>query len=427
MNKNLAKSESSISDRLGVMLAAAAFFLLAWRQHRLVDRYAVNVIYWDQWGIYGNLFQNKSWWSGFCYQLGPHRMGVGFIVFRILANLSGWNSRWDAFSVSFTLIFAAAMAWKLALNCGVRAGASLVAIPLLFFNRHEYAAFSETANISHGAMPIFLMVLYCLSSFLSRPGWRLTMQAGLAFLLIFTGFGLFVGIVAPFLFGLEILQAWRSGDRSRCAWALFALALVAAGWLIFLHGYLFAPAVPNFRFPYGKPHEYFLFLAIMLANFFGVAHAGVADLWVGAAAAAALVAVVVLYACRTIKRGVAEDPVNPIIFLLAAFELIYLVNTAIGRVMLGLGDAPIASRYVVLMIPGGLAIYLALATRARSKLARRLRGRIGAQFRVGKSGRLNVQVDPVEQRSADPRPITLDLGRRAATTMPFVAQMPARA
>src|SRR5580698_8994371 len=120
---------------IGLVLAAGAFVLLAWRQHRFVDHYTVNMLVWDQWWYYGNLATHGSWWSSFAFQLGPHRMGVGLIVTRILADISGWNTRWDAFAVSFTLIGAAALAWKLALRCGVPAGASLVAIPLIFFNR----------------------------------------------------------------------------------------------------------------------------------------------------------------------------------------------------------------------------------------------------------------------------------------------------
>jgi hypothetical protein len=299
-------------------------------------------------------------------------MGVGFLVTRILANLSGWDSRWDAFGVSITVILAAALAWKLALRCGIKSGLSLIAIPLLFFNRHEYAAFSETANISHGAMPMLLIMLYCLSWFLRRPGWRVTFLAGLTFLLIFTGFGLFIGVIAPLLLGLEGLQALRSGDRSRCVWAILAILLISVGWFLFLKKYIYTAAIPNFRFPYERPHEYFLFVAIMLANFLGVAHAGALVLWVGAVFAGAILTVLAVYGRRIVQRGVAEEPVNTIIFSLAAFEVAYLINTAVGRVMLGLDEAPIASRYVILMIPGGLAVYLALATCARPGLARRL-------------------------------------------------------
>jgi hypothetical protein len=82
----------------------ADFICLAWRQHQFVDRYAVNVIFWDQWDFYRPFFQGQGWWAPFSYQRGPHRQGAGFLITEILAGLSGWNSRWDGFGVNFLLM-----------------------------------------------------------------------------------------------------------------------------------------------------------------------------------------------------------------------------------------------------------------------------------------------------------------------------------
>ena len=51
---------------------------------------------------------------------------------------------------------------------------------------------------------------------------------------------------------------------------------------------------------------------------------------------------------------------------------------------------------------------------------------VGSQFGDGKSGSLDVEVDPVEQRPADAGAVALDLGRGAAAAVPGVAQMAAR-
>ena len=45
---------------------------------------------------------------------------------------------------------------------------------------------------------------------------------------------------------------------------------------------------------------------------------------------------------------------------LAVYVLVYCANTAIGRVFLG-PEAPLATRYVTLLIPGMLAIFLQIA------------------------------------------------------------------
>jgi hypothetical protein len=363
-----ARSQSRISGKWGLSIAVIAFGVLAWRQIRMVDRYTVNLMVQDQWWYYQNMAEHGTWWSSFTFQLGPHRMGVGLLVTRVLAGLSGWNSRWDAFAVSFTLIVAAALAWKLALRCGAAAGAGLAAIPLLFFNVHEYAAMTETANLSHGAMPLFLIMLFSLASFARSAAWRLFVQGLLTFLMIFTGFGLFMGAVAPLIFSIEAVQARRSGKHARFGWSVFAIAVAATGWALFFHHYEFTSSISNFRFPYEKPHEYFLFIAIMLANFFGVAGAGPGVIWLGAAVGLAIVLTAGVHGYRLVRKGVAGNPASTVIFCVAAFEVLYLINTSIGRVMLGLDGAPLAPRYVVLIIPGVFAIFLSLANLKSARL-----------------------------------------------------------
>lgn len=103
---------------LGHLAVTATFMILAWRQHFFVDRNAVNLLYWDQWDFYFPLFHDGSLWDIFNYQHGPHRQGIGFILTSLLAQLSGWNSRWDAFGVSFVLTSAAGLGLQLARRCG---------------------------------------------------------------------------------------------------------------------------------------------------------------------------------------------------------------------------------------------------------------------------------------------------------------------
>jgi hypothetical protein len=57
-----APQPNGVSSRKGaaVLLAGAVFVLLAWRQHRLVDRYTVNMLVWDQWWYYWNLAGHGS-------------------------------------------------------------------------------------------------------------------------------------------------------------------------------------------------------------------------------------------------------------------------------------------------------------------------------------------------------------------------------
>lgn len=340
------------------VVVATVFALLALRQHLFVDSYAVNAMFWDQWDFYRPLFQGASLWEMFSWQHGPHRQGVGFLLTAILAELSGWNSRWDAFGVSWVLIGAALLGLQLARRCRV-SGVVLIAIPLLFFNLRQYEIFVGAANISHGAMPMLLLMALCLSWFVERPGARWVLLVFLTFCSIFTGFGIFTGLVVPLVL-LAVLWHGRRrlGEESMI---FLCLAAIAFSWLLFAQGYRFDPAVQGFRFPHERPWEYLLFMATMLNNFFGIRGHDAATLGVGLLLLLGLASLAGLHLSRLCRHGLVGQERSAVIATLALFALIYCAQTAVGRVVLGWREAAGSSRYVPLLIPAGLAIFLHLA------------------------------------------------------------------
>jgi hypothetical protein len=81
---------------------------------------------------------------------------------------------------------------------------------------------------------------------------------------------------------------------------------------------------------------------------------------------AALTAICAWNGRRIVRSGVAREPRSVVLFCLAAFALLYCANTAVGRVHMG-PSASLSSRYVTLLIPGGLALFLQLALLGRRK------------------------------------------------------------
>jgi hypothetical protein len=325
------------------------------------------MMFGDQWDFYEPMFRGQGWWQTFAHQHGPHREGAGLILTRILASISGWDSRWDAFAASLLLIGAAALGIRLARHFGIPGHSLLLAaVPLLFLNVHQYETFVGPVNLSHGAMPVALFMAYCLSWFLLGTLWRLTAVAALTFLLIFTGFGLFVGLLTPLLVGFEAITACRDRDWGHASVAAAAAAVTAVGWMLFARGYTFQPAVAGFRFPYEQPLEYFVFVGRMLGNFFGTAVLSRWQLVLGLLTAAALVAIGAWNAIRCLRNGVAEDPRSVVLFCLSGFTLLYCSNCAVGRVFTG-AIAPLAPRYATLLIPGGMAILLQAASMPRRR------------------------------------------------------------
>lgn len=351
------------------LLPAAAFAALAWRQLRFIDRQVVNVLFFDQWGFYYPLFHAQSWWETFDRRHGPHRQGIGLVVTRLLAPLTGWNSRGDAFALSAVLILSALLALLLLRRCESRAGfAAALAVPVLFFNAHQFEVFVGATNLSHGAMPVLMLLLFSLACFIRSPGLRLSVLSILTFNLVFTGFGAFAGMVAPVLFAAEAVQAFRAGDRRRAAYAGLALAGVGATWFLFFRGYVFDPAAADFRFPYEKPLQYPVFVARMLAHFYGLSASGLAPILVGFGLVLALLATCLRHGWTVLRRGVGEHPRSAALFFLAAYEIAFCASDAVGRVMGG-DSAPLASRYVTLVIPAALLIVLELSALSRPKAA----------------------------------------------------------
>ena len=347
--------------RWTLFLAGASFFVfLAWRQHRFVDHYAVNMMFWDQWDFYTPFFNDQDSWAIFTRQHGPHRQGAGFLVAHVVAELGRWNSRWDAFTVSFTLMAAALAGLNVAMKCGCPVWLSLPLIGLIFFNLRQYEGFVGASNLSHGAFPLLLFMLYALSWFVRTPALRLALLSILNFLLIFTGFGLFVGLITPVLLLVEMVHVFKAGQILRAWLALGALALSAFSWMLFSRGYVFSPAVDGFHFPHERPWEYFYFMGLMLANFHGIPGHHFPSIVAGLLIVTALVVLCMHHGWRIARKGIDDQRVGVVIFCLAAYALLYCLNTAVGRVSLGLDAAPAASRYVTLLIPAALALCIAV-------------------------------------------------------------------
>jgi len=116
---------------------------------------------------------------------------LGLLITNLLAQASDWNSRWDAFAVSFATMAASALAVWLAVKQGFRFGAATLFCGLLFLNLRQFESFLSAANLSAAAMPLVLLISACLCWLVRRPWLRAGALGLISFMLIFTGYGLF--------------------------------------------------------------------------------------------------------------------------------------------------------------------------------------------------------------------------------------------
>ena len=239
-----------------------------------------------------------------------------------------------------------------------------VIIPLLFFTPVQYYSLVGAINLSHGPLPLLLVVLCCLAWTITNTYWKYATVLVLNFFLIYTGFGLFMGLVTPVLFGLELY--WR---RNRAALISLLIAVLSIG--SFFVDYQFQPAVGFFSPQLQNPLHYIVFVGFMFSSFVNVYPRP------PLAIAATLVGLeLFLFASLTaantflkLLRGKAEERSPQVISVLFGYSLIFCFATAYGRICLGPAAAQ-ASRYMTYMVLAFLGLYLA-ALSAKVKIERR--------------------------------------------------------
>lgn len=350
----------SAATAIGWIVAGAFIVGLVAHRVHLVATSAVNVPFWDQWDFYTPLFQEQGPWAWFMHQHGPHRQGLGALLTGGLAQLTAWDLRGDALISLATTIASAALGVLLARRCGIGGPASAALIFALTLTTRQYELWVGPANPAHSPLPVLLLLLYAWAWFIAAPGRRLAVQASLVGLMIFTGFGIFGGAVGTALLLLEATTLWRERNRATALRATLALAVVVAAWIVFFHGYVWEPAEPNFHFPHDRPWEYVGFIVMMFSSYAGWKNPLTLTLPLGSVLLLAVSAVAVLHGRRLFDRTVSDRRVHLALFALAATTLLFCLNTAVGRIGLGWRAGGYPSRYVAMLVPGLLAVYLTL-------------------------------------------------------------------
>ncbi len=350
-----------------VALAILGSIALTYRFFALINTYAVNLLFSDQWDIYNALFRGQGLWDLFNYQHGPHRQGLGAIVIKIVAGLTHWNSRADAFSVGVIIVCAMLAAFYLKCRLFGMLTLADAIIPLIFLTTAQYESLVITPNPAHGALPL-LLVLFSALAWNLRPALaRYTAMVVLNFLLIFTGFGLFMGLITPALLALDAFQQARNGQRNAWAPPLVALAFALMSIYVFSIGYIFQPQIACYQFPHPRPWEYLWFVGLMFARFVGVSYRPpmVAASILGCGLLILLVGVLIFHLLILARMGLRGRVISTAITILIAYSLLFCASAAIGRICAGV-DSGQSSRYMTLLIPAFFGLYLHLLTLRRT-------------------------------------------------------------
>ncbi len=338
-------------------LTAALIFRFYW----IICKYSVNLFFFDEWDIYSPLFGTWHWWQIFISQHGPHREGVGVVIVSKLLTLTRWDSRVQALSIGTAIVLAMFLAMYVKLRIFGPLELSDLIIPITFLGLGQWEVLLGGPGPSPQAFPLLLLFAYCLSwiagNVLARNAFVLICN----FLLIFTGYGIFISGITMVLLALDLYQNAKRHDRRGAAVATLSLGLSVASFASFFYHYHFDPAAGCYHFPYRNPAAYPIFAALMYSRFLGIKHGLIFASLIGLGAIGVVGALFVKHATRISWKDSSGDRQSLLIVVLAGYSLTYSAAAAVGRICLGLENAR-ASRYLTLLIPAFLGIYFSTLT-----------------------------------------------------------------
>jgi hypothetical protein len=348
--------------RLPVIVVFTVFLVDASRLVLAVRRYCVNLIFWDQWDFYTPLFNQASLWQIFTWEHSPHREGIGLVLDKFVLQATRWDSRAEALFMVAALFAAGVVALSVKQKLFGGLNYSDVVIPCLFLTFAQIEVLVGEENPSYSAIPELLIALYCLAWMLRKPITRYASVIALNFLLIYTGFGFFMGAVTIGVLLFDLRRTLRSESNSP-GFPAVALLLATGSLASFFYHYRWNPAV-SCHFPDAHLLHYPWFIGLMMSYFLGFRAVVLASV-VGSLLAFAAVAILIWHGMR-LWRNREWSPADLMVVILLSFSLLFAANASFGRVCLGMPEAAQFSRYMGLLAPAFLAIYFHLLTRGKS-------------------------------------------------------------
>lgn len=228
-------STRSYPAALFVSIVAIGLFL---RFYWVISKYSVNLFFWDEWDIYGLLFEHAHWWQIFVAEHGPPREGLGVVIVSGLLGLTHWNSRVQAFAIGAAIVLAMVLTIRLKLRVFGPLTITDAIIPALFLGLGQWEVLVSAPGPSAQAFPLLLIMAYCISWLQECRFLRYALVIVINFVLIYTGYGIFIAGITLALFALDCLHRTQAGDVRGATASLLAATIAAASLASFFYHYL---------------------------------------------------------------------------------------------------------------------------------------------------------------------------------------------
>jgi hypothetical protein len=369
----------------GLVLALAV--VAAARLFLLLHRYAVNLLYADQWDVFDAFFEEDSATPLFFRQHGPHFMGVSLYLVGAVNALSRWSTRGEVFLMWAALVAAAFLALAVKRRTAGPLVWSDAFLPLATLSTTFLDVFLHIPVAGHAVIPLVLLFLLCLAWTVPGVRARYAGVAAVTPLLTFTGMGV---CAAPVVVGLLSAAAWRRPAERRAA--LGALAVSALALASFLGLFVWERAAA----PGGPEGDPLRFATLPLAAFWGEKAVGDGFVALGLALLLVILAVAGAQAGRLLR---SEDggAAPPVVLTLVGFSLVFLAGLVAGRSHTDLAQAT-ARRYAICLLPAVVGLYLHVA----ATVPRRWR-RTGAALLLLGALRMNLHQRDVDHAAMNAR------------------------
>jgi len=342
---------------LVLIFSLSSWMALKW--YLLVDQYAVNLIYFDQFAFMTPYFEKRDAWAIFSWQHGP-RQGLGGWLTGIVVQLSGCNTRAESFMILGVLLASLPVGLFLKRKLTGSLNHWDCLFPLIILNKYQWGQVILTPNVSPSILPLLLIWGYCLAWLIPKKFWQCVAVSVMNFLLVFTGFGLFMGPITLVLYGVEWIATMCSrGRKGEILFAAGGFGLAVFSLIFFSIGY--RTCQDYCQAPYG-PYmaQYPLFVSLMLSNFIGITPNSVTypvALGVGFSILVIFIAAFIWNLRDYLRDPLNSDQKSKLTVVLIGYSLVFAVAAAMGRGCRGLGSAS-AFRYTTLLIPGFVGLLL---------------------------------------------------------------------
>jgi hypothetical protein len=356
-------SDARSRNILPLLAVVGTITVLAARFFELIWKYAVNILYSDQWDFLALFFrQQTSIVKLFLWQHGPHREGLGLLPDKFLYPLTHWNSRGDSFVIGIVIFVAMLFALQLKRKLFGALTYSDVAIPVIFLSLEQYETLLEAPNPAPYAFPLLLIMLYCLALLCRDLLLRYALILLVNFFLIYTGYGLIMGVITLGFFLLECYWSRRGITSVPLAYAVGGFALAAASFASFFIHYRMLPRMGCLETHHLPLWQYLEFMALMFSASVVSNHRYFSAMTVlGVAILLGVIILAGFHLLRLLKPGhSAADLVGAVLLV---FCLLFTLSAAVGRLCLGMDEAT-ASRHHTLLMAAYLAIYFYLLSRS---------------------------------------------------------------